>query len=405
MAVTDDDVRSRPTADWIASIRQRYRVEPTIDIVLTRKLDRRATATYFPPVIDDIAMRLSNFLRDRIGGDLEISDLQPLTGGASQEQFVFQLAGPAAERHGIAGKHVLRREPNEATVATHRMREFQLLKAMEGVAPVPPVSFVDPDGDYFERPALICGFVSGVQKPSAGSGNVSGIGIQFSSGLRARLGPEFVRHIAAIHLADPREKDLSALVVPPTGSPEGNLMLIDWFSRVWDEDKLEDIPLMSVTRNWLIRHAPPIDRVSVVHGDYRSGNFLFDEASGKITAILDWELGYLGDRHADLAYIVSEAFGSRGPDGELLCSGLMPPEEFIALYERESGLSVDPWRIRYFTILNLWRSIALATGAGARAALGNKSHQDVVVTWLASIGYPMLETVRNLLEKELNGDA
>jgi aminoglycoside phosphotransferase (APT) family kinase protein len=39
-----------------------------------------------------------------------------------------------------------------------------------------------------------------------------------------------------------------------------------------------------------------------VHGDYRSGNFLLDEGSGRITATLDWESGHLGDRHADLAY-------------------------------------------------------------------------------------------------------
>ena len=38
----------------------------------------------------------------------------------------------------------------------------------------------------------------------------------------------------------------------------------------------------------------------MTHGDYRTGNYLFDEESGKITALLDWELARIGDFHEDL---------------------------------------------------------------------------------------------------------
>ena len=65
--------------------------------------------------------------------------------------------------------------------------------------------------------------------------------------------------------------------------------------------------------NWLERNLPALDRASVVHGDYRAGNFLFDEASGRITAILDWELVHLGDPLEDLGWICMRSFRGRSP--------------------------------------------------------------------------------------------
>ena len=38
--------KNRPTAEWIASLRQRFPCESTVDRVLTRKLQRRAGPAY-----------------------------------------------------------------------------------------------------------------------------------------------------------------------------------------------------------------------------------------------------------------------------------------------------------------------------------------------------------------------
>ena len=81
-----------------------------------------------------------------------------------------------------------------------------------------------------------------------------------------------------------------------SGSNDAVIRQVNWWRRVWEEDRKEDDPLMEVTYNWLIRNAPKLDHVSIVHGDCRGGNFLFTEHDAKITAWLDWELAYLGDR-------------------------------------------------------------------------------------------------------------
>ena len=62
-----------------------------------------------------------------------------------------------------------------------------------------------------------------------------------------------------------------------------------------DEDELTPQPIARAAIRWLRRSPPPHPRrLSVVHGDYRTGNFLFD-AEGRIRAILDWEMCHLGD--------------------------------------------------------------------------------------------------------------
>jgi hypothetical protein len=90
-----------------------------------------------------------------------------------------------------------------------------------------------------------------------------------------------------------------------------------------------------LSREWLCEHRPACDR---------NGNFLFDPAVGRINAVLDGELAWLGDRHADLAYTMFRSFGQL-VDGRFLVVGLVDRDEFVARYERRSGLHVDPVRL------------------------------------------------------------
>ena len=121
--------------------------------------------------------------------------------------------------------------------------------------------------------------------------------------------------------------------------------------RVWEEDRGGDLPVIEIAANWLERHPPQLDRVSALHGDYRSGNFLFDATTGRITCVLDWERGYLGNRHRDLAWTANRVFGCLAEDRRtFLASGLVPVERFFDDYQRASGLSVDEERLRYYTI-------------------------------------------------------
>ena len=83
---------------------------------------------------------------------------------------------------------------------------------------------------------------------------------------------------------------------------------LDYWEGVLDSDELIPQPIMRAAIRWMRRNPPPpAQKVSVVHGDYRTGNFLFDE-QGRIHGILDWEMAHLGDPLEDLGWSLNRVW-------------------------------------------------------------------------------------------------
>jgi aminoglycoside phosphotransferase (APT) family kinase protein len=382
------------TEQAIAAMRLKYPAEEYVQHALDRKLRLRAGGAYTAQSVEKIGARLHAFLARRISTPFRISDLKPLTGGISKEQFSFVLD---REQAGISHRErlVLRTQPTQSAAETHRLREFQLMGALQGVVPIPEPRWIDAEGEEFENPAIICSFVEGVSKPSDG---LTDVRIGYGQ-YRETLAPQFVEMLARTHTFDVHAADLSSFELPPTGSPEGVITLINWWARVWEEDSVEPEPLATLTERWLRDNAPPIDRVSIVHGDYRSSNFLFSMATGEITAVLDWELASLGDRHLDLAYVLQPLFAETAPDGRKLICGLMTREEFLTEYARRSGLRVDQDRLDYYEILVRWRNMATTIAGGARCVIEQKTHQDVSFAWFVPlVGPTIMSSMREAIQ-------
>ncbi|SEP87922.1 Predicted kinase, aminoglycoside phosphotransferase (APT) family [Solimonas aquatica] len=394
-----DGNKDRPSPAFIAELRRRFPTEVEVDRVLTRKLQWRAGPGYRPLPLATLIEGVARLLRTQLQTPFAISDARWLAGGASKLQMAFMLEwhrpGAGEQRTPM----VLRMEPAESIVETSRMREFQLIKALLGTVPVPPVFWCDAEAEYLPYPALIYGFARGVTKPATSSSGVSGLGTHLPPELRARLAPQFVEHLARIHTFDFRKAELSAFDVPSPGTQCAQWG-VNWWERVWEEDSDEDVPLLRLAASWLRRHAPALDRASIVHADFRVGNFLFEEDSGVITAWLDWELGRIGDRHQDLAWTTSRAFGHYAEaGGPFLVCGLLDEAQFFAAYERASGLSVVPRTVHWYKVYNAYMMAVLLLGTGYRIARNGKTHQDVLVTWLMGIGYMLLDEMRELIER------
>lgn len=391
--------KNRPSEEWIAEMRQRFPCEAEMDRVLTEKLRRRAGPGYSPVSLEALCKGIEAQLQDELEDRFEILEPNWLSGGASKVQMAFKLRWTQPGVGAAVTRLVLRMEPAESIVETSRLREFQLIQAMEGVIPVPPVFWADPHAKYFPYPAIIYGFADGVAKPTGSVSNVTGLGINFGPALRPVLGPQFVDHLAKIHLADWKKADLSAFDVPALGTQAVEWHL-NWWERVWEEDFNEDVPLLRFAASWLRANMPPIDRLSIIHGDYRAGNFLYTEHDNRITAWLDWELGHLGDRHEDVAYALKDSSAHYAEDGKtLLANGLMTADEFIEKYEKASGLPVDQKAVKYYDVFQAFKACVIVLGTGYRAVRGGKTHQDIVLQWLMGVGYPILEELRQLLEE------
>lgn len=381
------DILDDPPAEFIADMRRRYPGERETDDLFDRKLRRRSGPPYRRTTKAELSGYLGAMLSEVVDGPFEISDTTWFTGGVSKIQMGFTLQWRDETGRDRQERLVVRMDPAEGSNTTSRVREYELLRAFRGVVPVPEVFWLDPDGRWFPEPALIYAFAEGVTKPrQTATGKVSGLGTNFGPELRARLAPQFMEHLARIHTFDPAGAELTSLDRPTVGTTESALWQLNRARRLWEEDRGEDLPVMEVAANWLEQNLPVLDRVSVVHGDFRSGNFLFDEATGRINVWLDWERGHLGDRHRDLAWMTQAAMGHYGEDGKTyyVC-GLVPLDEFYRRYEEASGLTVDPDRLAFYGILNCYQIIVSALATTYRIVRLGKSHQDVLLARVKGI--------------------
>lgn len=373
-------------------------VEPSLAEVLDRKMSLRGRH-YEPTETDTVAQQLDTFLREQLDEPFTVHGLSKLSGGASMEQYVFSLERPSSPEP--TTRMIVRMSPLCSVIETSRLREFQIIDAVQDVLPVPRVFWCDADGHAFGRPALICSFNEGVTTPTDGAGKATGLGTVYGAS-RAALAPQYVQHLAALHAFDwaGSGKDLSALAVPRVGTTDA----VDWrialWDRVWAEDTFEAHPTVALTSAWLWQHRPIVDQVSLIHGDYRNGNFLFDEATGQMTVILDWEAGFLGDRHMDLAYAMLPGYGTTDEDGTYYCAGLVEKEEFIRDYQRLSGLSVDRERLRYYTVLNMYWAVIACCATGPRLAAERMTHLDAMMNFVPGLGMFFVGELNQILREE-----
>ena len=152
----------------------------------------------------------------------------------------------------------------------------------------------------------------------------------------------------------------------------------------------QPIPEMDQLMEWLPKNIPAMARndsmVSVVHGDFRLDNLMFDADAPKVIAVLDWELSTLGHPLADFSYhcmawhIPPGSFrGIAGLDFEVL--GIPSEAEYIRQYCERTGLATpeqlaQDWN--FYMAYNLFRIAAILQGIAKRVEAGTASSAQAV---------------------------
>ena len=368
--------------------------EPQLARMLDARKARRALPPYIPQRDGNIAGLLDSFFEREQPGSM-ISEVARIGGGASKEQFVFTLS----RESDAPRRYVLRMDALEGITETSRQREHEMLKAFQGVVPVPDPVWLDAEGSHFPMPAIIMEFVNGVTKPQDDGVSVTGLGTVLGEPLRDRIAPQYFDNLARIHNFDWAGAGLQHFTAPAADPGQATRWLINFWAELLEQDAVTHEPVLRLATQWLKDRVPDCDKLCVVHGDYRTGNYLFDEASGKVTAILDWEMCYIGDFHADLGWLLQPVFGSR-IDGIFRASDIAPRDEMIARYEAASGNRVDQAKLHYFTVFNAWKSYILVSALGMQAARTAHNHQDVLLTFLAATGPMFVDDLARLLMME-----
>ena len=325
-------------------------------------------------------------LRDRLSSYLQAQTGRPWALGPFTRYavgFSWITYGFTAREEGSADERglILRLGPPYGLFAPYSAHpQYAALKALEASrVPVPRVFWWSDDASILGAPFFISEKMPGVA-PVPWSDD-------FEEAYRKNIGAQFVSALAALHAGDVRDSGIEG-----NGTTVENAALkqIDFWQEAGERWALKSHPMLHWALGWLRRNQPVAPRVSLVHGDYRLGNFL--EQDGRITAILDWELVHVGDPHEDIgwAFLPQFAMGSG-----LICR-LIPRDEFIAQYERESGIKVNQASVHFYLVFSLVK-LALTHIAAIRCfeeGRFNDMRMPAMGTQLA----PVLRQIEKLLQ-------
>ncbi|WP_283847677.1 phosphotransferase family protein [Bradyrhizobium sp. NAS80.1] len=171
-------------------------------------------------------------------------------------------------------------------------REYRIISALSGTGvPVPRVYLYCEDQAIAGAEFYIMDFLDGRVLVDPSLPNLD-------RDQRASIYAEMNRFVAELHQVDYKTVGLGDY--GRTGSYFAR-QIARWTRQARDSG-MEDIPALEALMEWLPEHVPPGDETSLVHGDYRLDNLVFDKKELRAIGALDWELSTLGHPLADFSY-------------------------------------------------------------------------------------------------------
>ena len=316
--------------------------------------------------------RLAAYVATRMpdASGITVANLERISGGASRETYRFVLSWTEAAQS-RQRRLILRRDPPASLIDTERRVEFEAYRAFRNTSvPVPEMLWLEEGNDALDHPFFIAEEITGFQAGPAGLFTAA------SDAVLNHVADRKWTILGDIARADPAP--LAAIVPTPALDHCWRRELDHWEALI-DRDADQPLPITRAALRWLRANPPPpAQRLSIVHGDYRTGNFLYD-AQGDIHGILDWEMAHLGDPLEDLGWSLQPVwtFGRQG-----LAGGLCPPARAVAIWARTSGLNADPAALHWWTLFNCIKGQGIWVGsAAAFNSGGNRAPIMIYPAW------------------------
>jgi aminoglycoside phosphotransferase (APT) family kinase protein len=240
------------------------------------------------------------------------------------------------------------------------LREWRIIEALDGTdVPHTEAVAVCTDADVLGRTFYLMGFVDGWSPMDleVGPGGGRRWPEPFHSDLEARQGLAFqlVEGIALLSKVDWRARGLEGL-----GRPDGfHERQVDRWTAFLERIKGRELPGFDEAAAWLRAHEPLDYVAGIMHGDYQFANVMYEHgAPARLAAIVDWEMGTIGDPKLDLGWVVNswpeETDTGEGTVGGYVDMTHMPSRsEVLAHYTEVSGRQVDD--IDYYCVLAKWK--------------------------------------------------
>lgn len=242
------------------------------------------------------------------------------------------------------------------------LREWRIIEALDGTdVPHTAAIGVCDDAAVLGRPFYLMGFVDGWSPM-----DTHGVWPEpFNTDRSARpaLSYQLAEGIALLSKVDWRAKGLHDL-----GRPDGfHERQVDRWIGFLQRIKKRELPGLDVATAWLRAHKPLDFVPGLMHGDYQFANVMYRHGSpAQMAAIVDWEMGTVGDPKLDLGWMVQSWPHDMDDPGEsemgyVDMRGMPTRDEVVAHYAEVSGRQVDD--LDYYLVLAKWKlAIVLEQG-------------------------------------------
>lgn len=296
--------------------------------------------------VDDLTARVRRFLEANLEGarEIRVDNVAPITAGNARQAWEFDVRWrERAGRRKVSC--VMLRKAGAGQLETDQGPEFRIISSLWGSGvPVARALWMDSEGKWLERPSFI------MEKVAGATDLLALLKPEKSESSRA-IAQQLAAIAARLHTLDWKALGVDFLLAttPETTAAQQ----IAYWESLFVKHRMEPHPVMAAAFIWLREHRPTARKISIVHGDFRFGNFLYEGDS--IKAMLDWEMVHLGDPVEDIAWAYRSLWGPEA---------FLSLDEFVARYTELSGIPVEPETLLFYRLLGeVKHSIISLTGA------------------------------------------
>jgi aminoglycoside phosphotransferase (APT) family kinase protein len=257
---------------------------------------------------------------------------------------------------------VLRRPPlgNLLPTAHDVAREYRILAALADTAvPVPKALALTSDPEVTEAPLMIMEHVDGLVIDAMEDAEA------LAPDFRGMVGRALIETLAAVHAVDIEKAQLSDLASHRPFAPR---QLKRWRTQL-AQSRTRDAERLELLAERLAAAVPEHEELALVHGDYHLRNFILNRRSGRVEALIDWELSTLGDPLADLGLLLAYWPQADDPPGQPFPAAALPGfpsrAELVDMYAETSGRDLSA--IGFWEVLGLWKVAVILEGVRRRA--------------------------------------
>lgn len=293
----------------------------------------------------EITDRLEKYLSDRLQSPVSVANIKSLSGGACQDNYAVDVSVAGGQDKGEY-KLVLRTDKGGSLLSSlNRVDEYKVgAMAFKAGVKTPRPYWLEPDPDALGHPFY---FMERIQGKATGRYLVKDRSL---NDYRKRLPDDLATNLARIHAVTPETCENPALR-DKLGDPAVR-------GQAYGRSAIQDVrnmlpglpaprPAVELALNWLDERVPDTRDLVLVHGDFRTGNFMVSPEG--LHGIVDWEFAHWGDRHEDIAWLCMRdwRFGKLNKQ----VGGFADRAAFYAAYEAAAGVEVDPARVLFWEIM------------------------------------------------------